>query len=291
MSRNVLLTGAAGLLGSAILNQLSSNDRVTATYHNELIAPSDSPFDALQIDLTDKERLCDLLRDREIDLVINSAGAVDVDRCEIDHAYALTGNMTIVDNLIACHAVRPFQLFQISTDYVFGGGCGPCRENDTPAPVNFYGESKLRAEKAVLDAGISATMLRVCALYSLDSDAKPNLFNKTAERLRQGRTVRAATDLFTTPTEVNDLATVICELVDRDGLPRVLHLATPEFLSRYDFAVQIAEHLRVDVGLVEAVNSRDLNLKARRPSHAGLSSNIAAGLLQRRLHSFSEFAA
>ncbi len=290
MSRNILLTGAAGLLGSAILNQLENSHTVIATYHSEPISSLDADSDSVQIDLTYREKLCKLLTQNEVDLVINCAGAVDVDRCEIDHSYALSGNVTIVENLIACHTLRPFQLFQISTDYVFGGDCGPCRENNTPAPVNFYGESKLRAEKAILDAGVSATTLRVCALYSLDRNARPNLYSKTATRLLQGQSVLAANDLFTTPTEVNDLATVMGELVGKDGLPRVLHLAGPVFLSRYDFAVQIAQHVGADLDLVQAVNSNNLDLKARRPSRTGLSSNIAERLLQHRLHSFSEFS-
>jgi dTDP-4-dehydrorhamnose reductase len=290
MSRTILLTGAAGLLGNAILRQLASDHSVIATCHKDPIEVPAGRLESVHIDLTVKEELRLLLASHEIDLVINCAGAVDVERCEVDHAYALSGNVTIVDNLIACHAENPFQLFQISTDYVFGGDCGPCRENDTPSPVNFYGESKLRAEKAILDAGISATTLRVCALYSLDPNAKPNLYGKTAQRLLQGQPVRAATDLRTTPTEINDLAAVVGELVDMHGLPRVLHLAAPEFLSRFDFAVQIAQHLGVNASSVVAVYSQDLNLEARRPARAGLSSNVADRLLQHRLHSFLEFA-
>ncbi|MFX8685162.1 sugar nucleotide-binding protein, partial [Acinetobacter baumannii] len=52
----------------------------------------------------------------------------------------------------------------ISTDFIFGEN-GPHDENETPAPLNFYGESKLMAEQLVKTMKQHYTIVRPVFIY------------------------------------------------------------------------------------------------------------------------------
>lgn len=288
MIKSILLTGAAGLLGSALLKRLSRDYQITACYHKTPLASEYPNVQVAQADLADLESARRLLRENPLDLLINCAGAVDVDRCETDHDYAVTGNLLIVKNLIACTRERPFHLLQISTDYVFAGSDGPVGEMGQPAPICFYGSSKRKAETAIADARIDSTVVRVSSLYSLAPEAPGNLLKKIVSCVGRGEIYLAASDMYSTPTEVNDLSDAIATLISLSKLPQLLHLAAPELVSRVEFAQQVAQLYGLDPELVEARSLAELALKAPRPPRAGLTSEIGEGLLGRPLRNLAE---
>lgn len=291
MSKNILLLGGAGLLGGALLDQLTKGNRVFALEHHSPINRHSANQQTVRFDLNQRGETAGFFEKERIDLTINCAGATDVDRCETEHEYAHLGNTEVVNDLIRLARHHRFHLMQISTDYIFSGADGPNREDDKPGPVNFYGRTKLLAEQAILSERIRATIVRVCALYSLDPSAEANLFSRVADRLRNDRKVSAAADLWTTPTEVGDLAQAIVEMIARDRLPDKLHLAPPEHISRYQFALNVAKRLSRDPDLIQPVSLEDLRLAAPRPKKAGLVSNLAPILLGRPLKSLRELAA
>ena len=288
MSLRVLVTGGSGLLGSALVRQLCSTHDVVATYQTN---ERNLPFGcgrSVKIDLSYRESALQLFKDQKFDVVINAAGATSVDRCERDRDYVQKGNVDIVENLIAASATARFRLFQISSDYVFDGNDGPPTEHWKPNPINIYGTSKRLAEERIVESKMNAVILRVCALYSNSPSAKSNIAKLVARSLKSNEVYPAADDLFANPTEVNDLAEAIVKLIGIAELPQILHLAPAEYLSRYEFALKIAERLGADPKLISPVKIDDLDLPALRPKFAGLRSEIAAGLLKRELHGASE---
>ncbi len=284
----VLLTGAAGLLGSALLPVLATRHDVLATCRDKPIATLLGSSKESKLDLTDGEALADLCRQQPFDLVINCAGATDVDRCESDHDYATQGNRDIVAKLLEVQQTHAFRLIHISTDYLFDGKSGPATESETPNPINLYGESKLAGEELIRAADSDTSIIRVCALYSLDLQAGANFYRSVANALRTGKSFPAAADLYTNPTEVNDLARCLAELIGRGDLPPLLHLAAPEFLSRYDFALQIARREGLDETLIRQVNSDQLDFAAPRPKLAGLNFELARSAMGADMRSLAE---
>jgi len=283
----ILLTGAAGLLGAALLPRLAPEHDVVATFHQEPLKQHPA-ITTIQIDLALRDEVILLFHSHEIDCVINCAGAVDVDRCETDHDYAQRGNRDLVANLLAAQQEHDFRLVHISTDYVFDGSSGPPDETVTPNPINFYGKSKLAGEELIRVANRDYCIVRVCALYSTDLEAKSNLYSKILAKLRGGESYPAATDLFNNPTEVSDLAAALVSLAKHKQLPPLLHLASPEYLSRYDFAQQIARFNGLDESLVTALTSDKIEFAAPRPNQAGLDSRLAEKKFSLRVKPLTE---
>ncbi len=288
MASRVLVTGAAGLLGSTLLKLMPRGVTVDATFLSRPLSIH-TGGESFQIDLSDAEATMALLKNNRYDLVINCAGASDVDRCEVDHYFAMRNNILVSANIAASAWESGFRLIHVSSDYVFDGEHGPHLENESANPINFYGLSKLRAEEAVAASRANACVVRVCALYSVENAAPRNLLRGITERLSSRNTYHAADDLFNNPTEVSDLAAAIWKLAQVDDLPRVLHLAGPDHLSRYDFAVRVADKWGYDKSLVERIKIASLNLPAKRPLQAGLKSEHAARIIDYRMRSLSEF--
>jgi dTDP-4-dehydrorhamnose reductase len=94
--------------------------------------------------------------------------------------------------------------------------------------------------------------------------------------------------MFTAPTEVNDLADAIARLLEVDILPRTIHLAAPEYISRYEFARAVVAAKGLDSDKVKPVPAAELGLIAPRPLRAGLRSDYAAALVGRRLRTVTE---
>jgi dTDP-4-dehydrorhamnose reductase len=115
------------------------------------------------------------------------------------------------------------RLVHVSTDLVFDGEQGaPYSEDDEPRPVTAYGQAKLEAE-----AFARGLVVRTSLLYGRPGPQE-------ALAARPGATFYA--DEIRCPTRVDDLATALLELAGTD-VAGVLHVAGPDAVSRYDFAV------------------------------------------------------
>lgn len=174
-------------------------------------------------------------------------------------------------------------LIHYSTDYVFNGRKSePYREEDQPAPLSVYGESKLAGEQAIRAVGGEHLVLRTSWVYSTHG----RNFLLTMQRLLQERESLSVVDNeIGAPTWAGTLASVTADLVRKwrsgDAGPSGLyHLTASGETSWYGFACSIAEQLRQQGLLRARVNpilSADYPTAAQRP----LNSRLDCGRLQR----------
>ena len=92
----------------------------------------------------------------------------------------------------------------ISSDYVFDGKKGkPYFENDFPNPINYYGLSKLSAEKGILSLNSNNIILRTSWVYS---NSKNNFLSKIISKANKYIEVNVVYDQFGSPTSAKDIA-------------------------------------------------------------------------------------
>lgn len=268
----VLITGANGLLGQALVARMSRFPEydVLATGRDDAPRYEDGSCGYAPLDVTDEDAIRAIFQDFAPNVVINCAALTEVDRCEDERDACWDVNVRAVEHLAEqCKAIGA-RLIQVSTDFVFDGEDGPYREGDRPNPVNYYGRSKLAAENVARDAGMSKwAIVRTVLVYGTAHQmSRSNIALWLIEQLMNEEPVHIVTDQWRSPTYVEDLAIGIERLVhfEKTG---VYHISGRELLSIYDFAHTIADVFGLDDSLIHPVTSDYFDTAADRPPRTG----------------------
>ncbi|MCQ2194396.1 MAG: dTDP-4-dehydrorhamnose reductase [Paludibacteraceae bacterium] len=254
---NILVTGANGQLGNSIR-------KISASYPNNYFF-TDMP----EVDITNLALLENLMKEKQIDAIINCAAYTAVDKAEDDVALATKINVDGPRNLAIAAKNANAKLVHVSTDYVFGGKAYlPLKESDPTAPIGVYGRTKLAGEEAVKEVGCDAVVVRTAWLYS---EFGGN-FVKTMLRLGRERSeLGVVYDQVGTPTYATDLAVALMELLTKgfSGFS-LYHYSNEGVISWYDFAKTIFDLSDIHIKL-NALESSEYPSKAERPAYSVLN--------------------
>ena len=266
--KKILIVGISGQLGSALADVFQDSEwEVYGTYHKN--APKSGVTKTFKLDITDQEKVKDLLALTAPEVVINTASMTWVDGCETDTERASAVNVQGNQNLL--QGCSPSTLFvYISTYYLFDGTKGFYQESDDPNPLNHYGKTKWQAEQDSLTRKNSLS-IRTTKIFSYGYDDR-NFIARLHHSLQEGKITRQANDQFTNPILAEDLAHIIKLLIlrQRNG---VYHLGGSDYVSNYEFAVRFAEIMGLNQNFIKAVTSEELEQAALRPKRCGLAVN------------------
>jgi dTDP-4-dehydrorhamnose reductase len=186
----ILVLGSDGQVGFQIMRTLAPLGEITGSRLDGAAG--------LKIDVTDHASLERVLVALRPKLIVNAVAYTAVDRAEEEPKLATAINATAVGVLGAVAARIGAAVVHYSTDYVYSGVTDrPWREDDTAAPVNAYGRSKLAGDEALLASGADALILRTSWVY----DRRGRNFLLTMRRLLAERDeVRVVADQIGAPT-------------------------------------------------------------------------------------------
>ena len=202
--------------------------------------------------------------------VINTAGYVRVDDAERERDACFRENARGPAHLAEACARRGVRLATFSSDLVFDGTKGaPYVEDDPPNPLNVYGESKVEAERRVLEIMPSALVVRTSAFFG-PWDAH-NFVTVALRVLASGEPFVAASDGRVSPSYVPDLVDATLDLLI-GGEGGLRHLANDGSVTWAELATMAAKLVGLDAERVEAVPTARLDLAARRPPDTTLGS-------------------
>ena len=256
---NILVTGANGQLGNEMrrLGAVSPNNYIFT--------------DVAELDITDYQAVLGAVKKNDIEVIVNCAAYTNVDKAESDEAVAELINSTAVKNLALAIKEVDGTLFHISTDYVFGcDGNTPRTENMPLNPLGVYGRTKLNGERAIVDSGCKALVLRTAWLYSEFG----NNFLKTMMRLTaEKESLNVVFDQVGTPTYAGDLALAIFSIIEAgvySGNEGIYHFSNEGVCSWYDFAVEIAAACGNTNCRINPCHSSEFPSPVTRPSYSVL---------------------
>ncbi len=113
------------------------------------------------------KRLAEIVRNSDCDAIINAVAYTAVDKAEEEEALATLINGEAVGEIAKAAEAKGVPFVHISTDYVFdGSGESPWKPDDKTNPLNAYGRSKLRGEKATESNNSCYAILRTSWVYS-----------------------------------------------------------------------------------------------------------------------------
>jgi dTDP-4-dehydrorhamnose reductase len=285
----ILVTGSNGLLGqklTALLEQDNSIHLIATARGKSAVPIQKGEFHSL--DITEKSAVDQVLSTTKPDVVINTAAMTNVDLCETEHEACWKANVTAVENLVHACTTNQIHLIHVSTDFIFDGVRGPLDELEKPDPVNYYGESKLAAEKLVQKSALDWAILRTVLVYGITADmSRSNIVLWVKNSLEQGKSIQVVNDQWRTPTLAEDLA-VGCYLAAVKKAKGIYHISGKDFLSPYDIAVQTADFFKLDKSLIKPTDSSQFKQPARRPLTTGFVIDKARKELGHEPHSFKE---
>jgi dTDP-4-dehydrorhamnose reductase len=217
----VLVTGAAGMLGRAVMQSVPA--------HVEAV-----PTTRADCDLAEAEHVELLFERTRPDAVIHTAGFTQVDRAEVAEEEAFRDNVDATRAVAQACGRRGLPWILISTDYVFDGRSDrPYREEDEPHPINAYGRTKLEAEREAQ----GATIVRTSWLYGPGGTHFPGKILALAEKRDE---IDVVDDQRGCPTSTLVLAPVLWELL-AVGEPGLYHAACEGSCTWFELAQAVLE--------------------------------------------------
>jgi dTDP-4-dehydrorhamnose reductase len=265
---NILLFGKHGQLGWELQRSLACLGNITA-------------YDYPEIDFAKPETLRPLIRSAAPEIIVNAIAYTNVDKAESEPELVRLVNAASV-GVMAEEALRQKTLLvHYSTDYVFDGRkSSPYTEEDTPNPINIYGQSKLEGEQAIQQVGGYYLILRTGWMYSLRRD---NFLLKVLEWARHRRIVQIANDQYGNPTSSRLLAELTAQTLvyGKSQIERlrkhknIFHVAGFGHTSRFEWAQTILNYDTKKEEWVmeklEGISADNFSAPAQRPANCALA--------------------
>lgn len=261
MTHSVFLAGSTGKVGRAwtrLLKDSVDHSRVESLGGSR-------EFDFKNADAV--ARLASRLRERDGCVLVMAAGETNVDGCERNPQEAEQVNVVAVRELAKALKAGSGSLLFYSSDYIFDGK-GPRGEEDPPAALSVYGQTKVRAEAAIRESGVDHLIVRINVPLAPPEDGE-SFYSFVASNLKAGKTVKVVTDQWNNPLDTDRIAKWSWEAWQR-GVRGTLHLGGGTYATRYDIARFIAEYIGADQSLIQPIKSEELKQVAERPKRGGL---------------------
>ena len=276
---NILVTGANGQLGNE-MRLIAKSCSHNYIFTDVVEVPG---LDTVLLDITDIDALREIVRTKNVDMIVNCAAYTNVDKAEDDQNFCELLNAYAPKNLaVVMKEVNGF-LVHISTDYVFGGDPynTPCREDQKGTPTGVYGQTKLQGELEIQRSGCEYVIIRTAWLYS---EFGRN-FVKTMLTLTSTKPeLSVVFDQTGTPTYALDLASAIHVILndyvsycsDRSDSSKpypnsgIYHYSNEGVCSWFDFTKMIAEYAGNTECDIKPCHSDEFPSKVKRPAYSVL---------------------
>lgn len=256
----ILLIASHGQVGFQLQRSLACLGEVIATNRTSL-------------DLTDVDKVMDFIRQLKPDLIVNAGAYTAVDKAETEQMLAHQVNAIAPGVLAKLAKELDIPLIHYSTDYVFDGHkVGAWNEQDKPAPLNYYGQSKLEGEQAVSDTGCKYLIFRVSWVY----DRRGKNFVNTMLRLAKEKDeLNIVDDQVGAPTWSRHIADATAQIILQSKLipdfwerhSGIFHMSAAGKTSWKEFAdkiFELAAHEGMNVPVVHAIPTSAYPTKAER---------------------------
>lgn len=249
--RKIIVFGGSGLVGSKFIQLNSQKFDIN------------SP-DSSAVDILNKDQISKAVGSFNPDSIVNFAAYTNVEEAENQKGdkngmcYRVNAigakNMAEVANEFNKH------LIHISTEYVFDGNkdIAPYIETDSPKPINWYGQTKLAGEEAILETGGKNLVMRISMPFSSHYELKKDIARFFLNQLKDNQPVKGVEDQRITPTIVNDISSALAVFLE-NSTEGVYHVSSKDSVTPLEFAKTIAETFQLNYSLISSMTLDELS--------------------------------
>ena len=257
MYKKILITGAKGMLGTALCPLLEKYSIVGIDKDN--------------CDIADKSSLANIIGNLDLDAIVHCAAYTNVDKAEEEPHNVFTVNMEGTENVASVAKSRNCFFIYISTDYVFDGEKKSLyTEEDATKPLGVYGKSKLEGEK-VASKIKKHLIIRTSWLFGPNGK---NFVSTVANAAKEKDLIKVVDDQTGSPTYTLDLAKAISDILDIYFTKKIdsgiYNITNTGFCSWFELASYIVKETGSKAAVVP-IKSEQLERRAKRPKNSMLS--------------------
>ena len=263
--KKLLLTGSSGLLGGNINFEIGGKYEIFGLYKNKANPEIRNQF---EVDLTDHEKIREIVHAVKPDIVVHCAALTDVELCEKNYSLAHATNALATKNLLT--TVGPEARFiYISTDSVFDGRKGDYKETDSPSPVNNYAKTKLEGEIFVEKGSPDYVIIRT-NIFGWSRVKGESFAEWIFNNLSQRKVINMFEDVIFSPVTGNTLSLFLEKMLN-SNFKGIINTGSRSAISKYDFGVLLARQMGLDTSLIRPISVDSFPFKAKRPKNTSIN--------------------
>jgi len=259
MTKEVLVTGAKGMLGQDLVVELEARGwKVSA-------------IDVGDLDIADPSQVARIASGEfgKEGWLVNCAAYTAVDKAEAESDRSTLVNALAPGYLAQAAGQCGKRMVHISTDFVFDGEkLSPYQEGDTVNPLSAYGRTKLEGEESVSSHAHDALIVRTAWLFGPLGNCFPKAIRHAYEA---GRELKVVADQTGCPTYTVDLARVIVDLMEKNAPGGIYHATGPEAMTWHLFAKMILKAWSGKDVPIDLISTEGWPTPAKRPKYSVMS--------------------
>lgn len=283
-----LIVGAKGFLGSYLIKNILSmtNDEVVAVDVNYVETEKHPRLTWKSCDITDEKdvmALKEYVKDKQNLKVIYLPVFFNVNKNPENDKIAWNVNvlsfarfLDVFDDVSVFYGVSTDMLYKEDRDI-------PYTEHDEITPMNDYARHKAIEERMLEAKGYNVVRLPVMMGPSL-SAVKKHFYDDIVSNLQAGKSMEFFTDSWRSMIDFDTVSQTLVRLIETPIAHQypIVNIAGDEALSKYDFALRLAEKYSLDKNLVVPI-SMDNDTKIwteKRPKKILLDNKLVKQILQ-----------
>lgn len=282
----IVVLGSSGLVGHAVVCAALKRNHEVIAFYNQRRPQFPGSVQLKKMDLVDVEEALPFILQEFPDAIINAAAISNPADVDASPDLAEKINIALPRRLAQIANHLNGRILHLSTDMLFDGEEAPYITSDKPNPCNLYGQTKLLAEREVLQyGGELATVLRMTIAMGNSPSGSRSVHEKLFSLWAQGKKAALFSNEIRQPCSAENIAAVCIELCERTNLHGIFHWAGSESLSRLEMGQRILKHFKLPEELIEAVEIEGTD---RRPRDLRFSLEPLIGKLKTQSSLFQE---
>jgi dTDP-4-dehydrorhamnose reductase len=265
MNNNILVLGSSGFLGSNFMDY--GKDKF-----NYFFASSSRVIKNVKsFSVTDysSENLLHYCDQNNIKTIINCVGFTEIEKIDANLELNRKLNYDFPLRISEFCLENSINLIHFSTDHFESKNKTPRYEDSKVFAVNEYAQTKLKAEKILLE-NKDVLIIRT-NFFGHNETLNSKLFDWALNRLKQNLTIEGFTDVFFTPISVSILVQITNDLIDLDA-KGIINVVGSESISKFHFLSQLSLNLGIVDDLVRPISIVNSTLKVKRTNYLSLSN-------------------